>query len=419
MYVPEIYRLRFKMADGQVYEYELCDVNDVLEGLSPEMTDILRQSGEIDDGDIEVEMLENFSKEEINEARLKIFDYAKQKVAKRLSRPNAEGTFGSEYDSLMPEDGLLSLYAIDQWEIIIRRKKCNFAKDTLELLAYSLANDIPFPAKLVKGQSLNKGSYESVPEAESTAIEKLREDIDQAEGNFSVEIVNGRGNAETHLITIFPDDSSGDKTTSNSASPNAGERLEVPANGSLGPCPTCGESKADNPLVELVSNFVSMSDRVMRSLGKSDWDAKTAYQYHWEFIEKLARDTDDKMKQVLRWQKTVDERLASLEKRDSGKDREEDGNDSDHSSDANEPPVNAVSQRNDIDVTGARVKANTATQKTKPITEVRKRFPARNIQHTPNPRLNPGMSRVDERKNEPSKASRGRAGSLPLADENP
>ena len=64
----------------------------------------------------------------------------------------------SEYDSLTPEDGLLSLYAIDQWEIIIRRKKCNFAKDTLELLAYSLANDIPFPAKLVKGQSLNKGS---------------------------------------------------------------------------------------------------------------------------------------------------------------------------------------------------------------------------------------------------------------------
>ena len=124
------------MAERQECEFELCNVDEILDGLNPNIIDILRQSGEIDDGDIEVELLDGFSKEEINEARLKIFLYAKQKVARCLTSPNVGGIFGFEYDISTLEDGLLSSHAIDQWELVTRRKKCNFAKDAFELLAF-------------------------------------------------------------------------------------------------------------------------------------------------------------------------------------------------------------------------------------------------------------------------------------------
>ena len=379
------------MAEGRLSDDELCDIDGFLEGLDPDLINVLRQSGEIDDGDIEVEMLEGFSKEEISNARVKIFECAKQKAARWLRKPNAGGIFGPEYGNTSLECGLLSAQAISQWELVPRRKKCNFAKDTLELLAFSLVYDAPFPAKLVKGLSMNKGTFETLPDNEDAAIEKLSEDIEQAEGRFSVEIVNTTGDTETHIITISPNEEIAATESGENAETDRSKELRSTHNEPKDTEPKSGERKPGDPLFDLVSSFVEMSEKMLRALSSKDQSSKTAYQYRWDYTEKLARDTDEKMKDMIVWQRSIEERMAVLENRDSVRIvdcvRMSDGHDSDSIDERNEPPIDAVSQRLDRIENRPSTRSRTTAQNPKVMPVVRKQYPARNIHHTPDPRI--------------------------------
>ena len=339
------------MVDEGSTDGELYDMNDILDGLDPNLINVLRQFGEIDDAEVEVDFVDNFTKEEISDARNKIFVAAKIKAARCLHQPNAGGIFGPEGT----EHGLLSREAIDQWELIIRRKKHNFAKDAIELLAFSLDHVSRFPAKLVKCLSMNKGNFESIPEAEDDAITKLSNDIELTGGKYSVEIVNTIGNAETHLITASPNDpphsvdSDGDSSSESTDIVDTGEEINETERDSTRDKHT--DRRPGDPLFDLVEKFVEMSERMMNTIGDRDMTAKSAYQYHWEYIEKMAMNTENRVKEVLEWQKTVNKRLDDLERGEMGGSRRKDmankhvDDDDDEDERRNEPPVDAVSQR--------------------------------------------------------------------------
>ena len=110
-------------------------------------------------------------------------------------------------------------------------------------------------------------------------------------------------------------------------------------------------------------------------------------------MEKMAHDTADKVKQINEWQKSVNERLDNLE-RVKGVERIQlaplvvvDHDTSDDSDANNEPPVSAVSQRRDADKVTTRVDSNKSQGQTNVPNAPRKRFPPRNMQVTPNPRM--------------------------------
>ena len=381
-------------------------VRDFLEGLDPNMINVLSQLGDIDDAEIEVEMIENFSKEEISNARLKAFDAAKDKAARCLHKANAGGILGPEFACEPIEGALLCKEAVSQWELVTRRKLNNFAKDTIELLSFTLDPEAIFPAKVVKDLSLNKGSFERLPEAEERAFAKLSEDIATANGNYTVDIVNRSGDKETHLITVTTSEPANEIPSvgapDEDLSPRPSEYYPwgdipyVPDQERISRTDDHSDNIDSDPLVELVRNFVEMSKRMLESIsGRSD-SSKTARQFHNEYIERMTHENTNNMRMMLKWKSEVDERLDKIEKlhkKSSAPARPptaiDVSNGSSDNDNDNEPPYNAVSQgRNDV---GKEV-PNKGKGKKPPIkatTVTRKQFPARHIYETPNPRLAP------------------------------
>ena len=387
------------MADDSSTDEELREMSDILEGLDPDMANVLKQIGRIDDAEVEIDLVNGFSKEEISELRMKMFGAAKQKVVRWRHRPNAGGIFGPEHNPGTSECDLLSKYTIDQWEMITRRKKNNFAKDAIDMITFALNPSAVFPARLIKNLSMDKGSLEIVPDAEITALDQLDKDVELAGGDYAVEIVNNTGDAETHLITVETREAI-EKDSSECDREHTPPETEPPVldQDQLedSKCPCCRERKPDDPLFVLVKSFVQMSEKMMESFMGSDKMMKTAQQYHKEYMEKMARETTNNVKQLLLWQKSVDKRLDNIEKRNP-MNRDETCNPwrksvaerldliegkvatthevSDNEVDnPNEPPYDAVSQRS-------------AQEVGRKDTVARKQFPAKVIHETPNPRL--------------------------------
>ena len=305
------------MADDSRSSDELPDLTECLEGLGSNMISVLRQSGEIDDAEIEMELVDGFTKEEIGEARLKLFECAKEKVIRILCTSNAGGFSDHDGTTEVTEYRLLSRRAVEQWELVPRRKKNNFAKDALELLVFSLDTGACFPAKLVKGLSMEKGLYERLPEAEIEAITQLNKDIELAGGRYSVEIVNN-GVSETHLITVAPNGEAGGKIPVQVEPIGQDTTVDVHEKEAVSESHNCCEKNDNGALFVSVKNFVEMSEKVMKTLSGTDDAMKTAYQYHQEYMERITRDSENEVKQIMEWQKRVDDRLEKLEKQKSG-----------------------------------------------------------------------------------------------------
>ena len=443
---------------------ELRDMCEILEGLDPNLINILKQVGEIDNAEIEIEMMEYFTKQEIVDTRLKVFEAAKEKAARSLRQANAGGIFGPEY-ICDPESFLLSKMAVDQWELVARRKVHNFAKDTLELLSFALDADALFPAKVVKKLSLNKGSFENVPDAEEVAFAKLSEDIELANGNYSVEIVNSAGSSETHLITVEPAQpdnvtpcvSQPDIIDTSIGSPSNGNTDDVDSvddsvdeqeRDTISTNQTAEDISHNDPLVELIRNFVDMSKRMLEAVSGREQPSQTAEQYHRDYVERITLINRSKMKVFEKWQKSVDDRLDRLEKSTPSNPRVAPRNANDKNATTvdevarssvprqpstsaptkvdktqsargkasntgkqgapnsrgdfgrydNEPPVDAVSQRRPAD--DRRVQINVGDKKAdgSKNTITRKQFPPRSISETPNPRLAANRVNVGYRK---------------------
>ena len=379
------------MADEGSSDEELCDMMDILDGLDPIMINVLRQYGEIDDAEIEIEMADGFTKEEVSNTRQKLFEGAKQKAAKCLTEPNAGGIFGPNHTSQAFADILLSKAAVDQWQLVTRRKINNYAKDAIELLAFLQGTDAVFPAKVVKSLSLDKGTYENHPEAEAEALSQLDSEILEAGGSFSVEIVNNGGDSETHLITVEPERRP-DTGEEQSGTPNNPGSSQQPYRDVAGTDPYYYNRETDDPLFILVKSFIAMSERMMESFVGNDQVMKTAYQFHREYMEKMAHDTAEKVKQIGEWQKGVNERLDRLEKRKELTVQRApvvivDHDSSGDSDTRNEPPVNAVSQRRDTDREANEAARGRNQKQTVAPVGPRKQFPPKSIHETPNPRL--------------------------------
>ena len=435
------------MADDDRCENELPDMCDVLEGLDPNLINILKQVGEIDNAEIELEMMDNFTKQEIIETRLKVFGAAKEKAARSLCQANAGGIFGSDY-VCDAESELLSKRAVDQWELVVRRKVHNFAKDALELLTFALDPDALFPAKVVKNLSLNKGSFESAPDAEEAALVKLAEDIEHAKGDYTVEIVTSTGDSETHLITIESDNltqpgdrgSDSEESESEESGESDEERPDTIESKTISTTlNTC--DKPIDPLVELVSNFVEMSKRMLEAISGKELPSRTAQQFHSEYVERVTLENNSKMKRIEKWQKAVDERLDRLENaapthpklqpQCDNSDRsvprvvEQDGNvtakqlnqrdrkaplkrgrnppgngkklpyaqGGNDEPNVNDPPVDAVSQRRTENERRPTMKDGKKLPSNEKTGNIRKQFPPRSYHQTPNPRLNANVNK--------------------------
>ena len=399
-----------KMAEGGKTDDVLLEIGEVLKDLDQDMANILMQYGDIDDAEIEIEMADGFSKQTLSETRLKIFEVAKEKAARCLQRPNASGIFGPDYTADAFEDELLSKSAVDQWELVIRRKKNNFAKDTIELLAFSLDDEAEFPAKIIKNPFFNRGTFENVPEAEDSAIAQLRNDIERSNGTFAVEIVTGEGNAERHLITIDnPEDPIEDNDEQTADEEDSADESDDPSTGTQenesaekceGLCLTCGARKASDPLLDLVKSFVDMSKYMFETNEGRPPAARSSIASLREYIEKMVRETDAKMKKILEWQKVVDGRLNDIENRQVGRHmptpipkddciQEDYGLKSDD--EQIDPPADDVPLRRRQQNTNpdheSREKTYSQNQGAKPKTNVRKLYPPRSVQSTPNPRL--------------------------------
>ena len=414
------------MADESRSEDELPYVCEFLTGLDPNLINVMRQIGDIDDAEIEIEMVENFTKQEISNARIKAFEAAKDKAARCLHQADAGGIFGPKFASEPMESDLLSKHAVSQWELVIRRKVNNFAKDTLDLLNFTLTPDAVFPAKVVKTLSLNKGSFERVPEAEELAYAKLSEDLELSNGNYTVDIVNVSGDRETHLITVATDDPR-NETSSDSESEQSEASNPVDYDAAKG-----GDEKPESeeisnhnepsdkvvadPLIELVKNFVDMSRRMLEAISGGPETPKSASQYHIEYIEKLTHENANNVRLMLKWKAEVDARLDRIEKARASQALPtpppiQQINVDEMSDNENEPPFNAVSQRRNADSLPGTSKIANKESGDKAAKGARIQFPPRSIHKTPNPRLvQKGATKDNDSKGNPTRETTGRNG---------
>ena len=309
------------MAEMSPIMEEVLSFDGNVEGLEDDMMTILRQYGESSNEDLINMMVEETNKTVMNETRLKIFNLAKEKVKGCLSKANVGGIFGSEREPGPLEDSPLSRQFIDQWEPVGRRKPQKLASDVLDFLGFYLGHNPLFPTSLVRSTTLDKGSLEGFWKTSSTDQKTLLKDLNESNGQVLVEVVTKGADSETHLVTIAGEVQDGSvhldipiESLSEVSATKGGDKAEADTpveeeEGDVDVAPAPERELKPRKLVNMATQTDMTGDR-FRSVSRLE------FEYHADFIERLCKETQDKVKKIEEWQSGIEKRVAAVEYND-------------------------------------------------------------------------------------------------------
>ena len=298
--------------------------------LDEDILDVLRQYDRLSKGELIDELVENCDKGVLSEARLKIFDVAKDKVAKRIGDASVGKNNDPEHNE-RPQEGTvpLSKRFVDQWDPVARRKPQKFANDIVDLIGYVLGHDPLFPAHVVREASLDKGSLEGLRKYCGVAEANLLRELNESNGQVLVEVVTKNANSETHLVTIpgevldgsvhldIPIESLTEVSTSSDTGDNhTPVTSTVPRENGIQEASVKSTPKATPSALTTRKKLVNMATQTDLTGDGFRPVSRTEFEYHADYIERVCRETSDKLKRINEWQRGMEKRVAAVEYND-------------------------------------------------------------------------------------------------------
>ena len=174
----------------------------------------------------------------------------------------------------------------------------------------------------MRSATLDKGSLEGFWNTKSTDKSALLKDLNESNGQVLVEVVTKGAGSETHLVTIAGEVLDGSvhldipiESLSEVSATQGGDNAEASA--------TTGAEKAGgNPPVPVkvseppVKTLVNMATQTDLSGERFRSVSRLEFKYHADFIERICKETQDKVKKIEEWQSDIEKRVAAVEYND-------------------------------------------------------------------------------------------------------
>ena len=344
-----------------------CDISQIYGILEPQAEEILIQIGVRPNQEIENDLVESLDRPVLKETREKIFNLAKDKVARCLCLPDGGGIFGDAF-TIDPHESIQTAQSfVSQWEPTNRRVDHKFASDTIAFLEFVIGENHLFPEKLVKCATLEKGClFEEKAPANEDNDKSLREELSQVAGPIDVQVVATTPTTETHLITVSPplgeaghtagrqseEVSSSDipvDSTKVQAVSHSADKAPSTSNDSCSKT-TCPEKTTEAPSTKKVDRDKASASRpkfgqsssvdkststedlyfCIYMAGRNGNNAggdfpiyRTEFEASVDYIERLHTETNAKVKKIETWQAAIDNRMIRIEAGDRIKALEE------------------------------------------------------------------------------------------------
>ena len=199
------------MATITVHDDDPEDISCICGLIDPDIEGILLGYGKESNKELEDELVRECDKQELLNAREKIFDLSKEKVLKCLNAKTAGKAQGEDDGTDTDEEAALLRSYVNKWQMVPRRAERKIVHDIIELIDFTLGSDVTYPNKIVKEVSMNKGNIgEDINVTD--LIARLKEDVNAANGQVDIRIIEDKGDKQIHSISI-PIPSSDDVTT--------------------------------------------------------------------------------------------------------------------------------------------------------------------------------------------------------------
>ena len=325
------------MATMKVYDDDPDDISCICGLVDPNIEGILLGYGRDDIKDIENEMVSECEKPILLNTRDKIFNLAKEKIIKCLSKQEAGkgGDDATEY--VTHGETEVTKDFIAKWQMITRRAEHKIARDIIELLDFTLGNDVSFPSKLIKETSTNKGSLGDSQETVNLT-QRFNQDMENANEDIEIAVVGKDANTELLSISITAPTkearTSVSKHADNLATSEADVTNELPANEKGDTYATTDdaiqqqvtESPVQPSTLQIPKGYRAVKAckcadkprKIVRDMACQTDDSKPVsreeFEYQTDYSERRIRSNEQNVKGIIKWKSLVNDRFAKIEK---------------------------------------------------------------------------------------------------------
>ena len=335
-------QLIIKMAASIVYDDDPGDISCICGVVDQDIEGILLGYGRDDNKDLERLMVDECDKQILLNTREKVFVLAKEKILRCLGKSEA-GKQGPDANEKVPlEEAALTASFIEKWQLISRRAEHKMAHDIIEMIAFTLGSKGAFPSKLLKEASLNKGGLPD-SSGESDLVEMLRKDVETAEGNIDIQVVEVNNESQIHRINIpttdevdtpeqvnaqsggnaeiTPDETPPEGAASSDQDENPAVSVEVNETNNARPPIIHTDTQPVKPpsrevkvcacagsVTKSVRDMACQTNEDERPIFRSEFDHQT------EYANRKMRVNEQNIKGILKWKSLVNNRFRDVEK---------------------------------------------------------------------------------------------------------
>ena len=316
-----------KMATFSLQDKDPDDISCVCGLVVPEIEGILLSVVDEDRRKVERELASECDKQDLLEAREKIFGLAKEKVLRCMDDESVSKLFGDDDKNVTHDrQDLLKSY-VGQWRMVPRHVEHKISGDIMDLLYFVLDRDAIFPGKLLKEASLNKGTLSDKGRDQALA-EQFTRDVGNKENKTTSEVITTKGASQLCTVSVTPNDTGTPRESTTRSTPTAKPASdEQDANEpDLTICVRCrnreerkgkgvdrATSTKDLPQSDKVIESSTGAVKTFKSMASQTDEEKpvlrTEFDYHSDYIERKVGESERKVNKLSRWRNGAQGRI--------------------------------------------------------------------------------------------------------------